>query len=250
MKKLFLSFLLTMLLCMTGETAFAADISAKNDDGVTIYYLFINDSTELAVTYTGIAYTSDKLPFENNYTGKVVIPESVTYNGKTYSVTSIGNGAFYGCTDLTSVTIPNSVTTIKGQVKWISGYMGGTYPAAFEGCTSLKSIRIPDSVTEIEQYTFTGCSNLTSIIIGNDVASIDKNAFSGTGWYNKQPNGILYFGNWLLGYKGGMPIGAVSILEGTTRMANNAFSGCVNLTSVTIPNSMTNIGSGAFSGCI
>jgi hypothetical protein len=89
MKKLFL---MTMLLCMTGVSAFAHDIEVKNDDGVTIYYVWINNDTELAVSFRG----SD-VDDSYAYSGNVVIPSSVTYNGNTYSVTRIGGGAFYGC---------------------------------------------------------------------------------------------------------------------------------------------------------
>ena len=93
------------------------------------------------------------------------IPETVTYQGITYSVTSIGYGSFYSCGDLTSVTIPNSVTSI------------GDY--AFYGCSSLTSIDIPNSVTSIGEEAFSFCSSLTSANIGNGVTSIGEDAFFG-----------------------------------------------------------------------
>jgi hypothetical protein len=99
---------------MFGIKLFAHDISVKNAEGVTIYYVWTNHETELAVSYRGNSYNS------NEYSGSVTIPESVEYNGKTYKVTSIGNFAFNDCSGLTSITIPNSVTTI--------GY------SAFSGC--------------------------------------------------------------------------------------------------------------------
>ena len=108
MKQLNITFLLTMLMSMIGIQAFAHDIEVANADGVTIYYSYTNNSTELAVTYRGSSYDS----YDNEYSGNVVIPETVTYNGKTYSVTSIGRYAFWNCTGLTEVTIPNSVTII------------------------------------------------------------------------------------------------------------------------------------------
>lgn len=90
--------LFTLLISMVGVKSFA--FSAKNEYGKLIYYRFINDKTELAVD-------------RGSYSGKIAIPEFVTYNGKTYPVTCIGNAAFTECSDLTSVTIPNSVTTIE-----------------------------------------------------------------------------------------------------------------------------------------
>ena len=94
----------------------------------------------------------------------VVIPSSVTNNGTTYSVTSIGEWAFENCNGLTSVTIPNSVTSI--------GYM------AFAGCSGLTSVTIPNSVTSIGGVAFYKCSGLTSVTIPNSVTSIGEGAFS------------------------------------------------------------------------
>ena len=93
MKQRNMTFLLTMLLSMMSFEAFAHDIEVPNSDGVTIYYTFENNNTELAVSYRGSSCTS----YSERYSGNVVIPESVTYNGKTYPVTSIGSNAFYGC---------------------------------------------------------------------------------------------------------------------------------------------------------
>ena len=98
-------------------------------------------------------------------TGDVVIPASVTYNEKEYSVTSIGNDAFEHCSSLTSITIPEGVTSI------------GNY--AFYGCSSLTSISLPEAVTSIGEYAFDYCSSLASITLPEGVTSIESYAFSG-----------------------------------------------------------------------
>ena len=155
MKKQLLLFVAMMLPLV----ASAYDIEVKNADGVTIYYNYTNDGAELAVTFCGTYYTD----YPDEYTGKVVVPEEVTYMEKTRKVTSIGDYTFAYCTNLTSVTIPNTVTSI------------GEY--AFYWCTGLTSISIPNSVTSIGEFAFDNCSGLTSITIPNSVTSISNAAF-------------------------------------------------------------------------
>ena len=145
MKKLNMTFLLTALLSIVGTRALAHDIAVSNADGVTIYYVWTNDRTELAVSYRWGSYDS----YSNEYYGAVNIPDSVTYEGKNYPVTSIGGCAFRDCSGLTSVTIPGSVTSIG--------------LSAFYNCSGLTSVTIPNSVTSIVDWAFYGCSGLTSV---------------------------------------------------------------------------------------
>ena len=148
----------------------------------------------------------------SNYSGKVVIPESVEYEGAAYSVTSIEDYAFNSCSRLTSVTIGNSVTSI------------GDY--AFYHCYGLTSVTIPNSVTSIGDYAFYKCSGLTSATIGNSVTSIGNSAFYGC-------SGLT----------------SATIGNSVTSIGDYAFYSCYGLTSVTIPNSVTSIGSYAFYDC-
>ena len=220
MKRNNLLILLSVLLSMKGIEVSAYDIEVKNDDGVTIYYDYnFSNSTQLIVTYRKDKNNSSA------YTGTVAIPETVTYNGKTLSVTSIGNWAFGSCYGLTSVIIPNSVTSIGSR--------------AFAECSGLTSITIPNSVTSIGSYgdyAFYGCSSLTSITVeeGNTVYDSRNNC---NAIIKTKSNSII------LGCKNTM------IPNSVTRIGSGAFSGCSGLTSITIPNSVTNIDDDAFKNC-
>ena len=162
--------------------------------------------------------------------GKVIIP--ATHSGM--PVTKIASSAFYN-TAITSVTIPNSVTTIESsafrdcanltsvtfapasKVATIGGY-------AFYGCTKLTSVTIPNSVTSIGATAFRGCTSLTSVTIGNGVASIGSDAFY-------QCAGLI----------------SITIPDSVTSIGSTAFGGCTGLTSVTIGNGVTSLTGFSFS---
>ena len=126
-------------------------VAVKEFEAYGIRYLIGENNTVSVTSKTG------------KYTGAVVISSQVTYNGKNYTVTSIGSSAFEGCTGMTSVTIPSSVTTIGG--------------AAFYMCTGLTTVDIPNGVKTIGEGAFSKCESLTSVTIPGSVTSIGKNAF-------------------------------------------------------------------------
>ena len=169
------------------------------------------------------------------YSGAVVIPASVNYNGKMYYVTSIGYAAFYGCRGLTSVTIPNSVTSIG---EW-----------ALRECSSLNSITIPNSVTSIGNMVFYGCSGLTSVTIPNSVTSIGSGAFSGCSGLTSItiPNSVTSIGG--SAFYGCSGLTSITIPNSVTSIGTQVFYGCSGLTSITIPENVTSISNNAFSGC-
>lgn len=192
---------------------------------------FNKRGNEVIVTYRGASWNS----YTNEYSGNVIIPSSVTFNGTTYLVASIGDFAFRNCEDISNITIPNTITTI--------GY------SALSGCTGLTSIDLPNSVTRIERYAFEGCNNLLNIEIPNSVRIIERDAFKNTAWYNNQEDGLVYAGLVAYKYKGTMSYSnTILIKEGTISIAESAFSQCDFLANIEIPNSVIFIGGDAFYG--
>ena len=151
------------------------------------------------------------------------------------SVTSIGLWAFEGCSGLTSLIIPSSVTSIeRSAFKDCSGLTSLTIPSSvteigksvFEGCSGLTSLTIPSSVTEIGESAFEGCSGLTSLTIPSCVTEIGESAFKGC-------SGLT----------------SLIIPSSVTSIGSYVFENCSGLTSITIPSSVTEIGGAAFKGC-
>ena len=158
--------------------------------------------------------TSITIPFVES-TFAFIFGGSVPSTLKTVVVTggsTVVERAFSDCTSLTSIVIPNSVTSIGDS--------------AFSDCTGLTSITIPDSVTNISGAAFRNCTGLTSITIPNGVTSISGYAFSGC-----------------------TSLTNITLPDSVTRIGSFAFSDCTSLTSIVIPNSITSIDSYAFSGC-
>ena len=229
-------------------------LATAHDFEVDGIYYNINGNVA-TVTYKG----SYETEYTNEYSGFVVIPTTVTYNGTTYPVTSIGFAAFEDCTGLTSIDIPNSVTSIGGWAfSRCTGLTSIDIPnsvtsisiGTFRYCSGLTGIGIPNSVTKIGDYAFEGCTRLTSVNIPNSVSYVGFCAFYNTAWYNKQPSGLVYAGMVAYNYKGTMPSGtSITLKEGTLGITCCAFRYCSGLTSIVIPNSVTRIGEEAFNGC-
>ena len=249
MKKQLLLFAMILLPLV----ASAHDIEVKNADGKTIYYNYINDGKELEVTFRGSSYGSNS----KDYQGNVVIPEEVTYMGRTRKVIRIGGSAFYDCKDLTSVNIPNSVTAIVSCAfegcknltsVSISNRLESIGGKAFSGCISLSSFDIPNSVTIIESSAFEHCQSLNSIIIPDGITEIDYGTFSCCRGLTSItiPSSVTKIG--VDAFELCTSLKSVSIPNTVTTIGGGAFYGCVGLTSITIPQNVTSIGYNAFDG--
>lgn len=194
-----LTVIVGLLVCVS------ASASAFESDGIYYNILSSTDKT-VGVTYRGSSYNA----YSNEYTGQVSIPSEVTYNGITYSVTSIGSYAFYNCSGLTEVTIPNSVTSI------------GSY--AFYDCSGLTEVTIPNSVTSIGDYAFYECP-LYSVTIGSGVLSIGEDSFGYdySDYSYKKPTKTIWLTN--------TPPKGYSYASGTVNyVANDLYTSLSNVT--------------------
>ena len=209
--------------------------------------------------------------------------EAIDKSLSTYTIKEgtkwIGYNAFYNCTSLTSITIPNSVTSIErdafygcsglpvfDNIRYADTYLIGavdkslsTYAIkegtkwigsqAFKNCTRLTSVTIPNSVISIGENAFSSCSSLTSVTIPNSIISIGEYAFMNC---KKMlaltiPNSVTSIGAET--FSGCTSLSSITIPNSVTSIGKYAFYSCTNLTSVTIPNSVTSIGGSAFYGC-
>ena len=246
-KKLF-----TLLFAIVASVGamFARDyVLVQIDD---LYYNLDEENGTAEVTYK--SYSSIYLYNRGWNISTAVIPASISYNTVIYSVTSIGECAFFGCTSLTSVTIPNSVTSIGD--------------GAFFGCTSLTSVTIPNSVTSIGSSAFLSVPNIMydGIATGARWGAKCLNGYA-EGWlvYSDNsktnivacstaatgtieiPNSVTSIGDGVFQNCSGLT--SIILPDGLTSIGEEAFNACFSLTSIILPDGLTSIGTGAFSAC-
>ena len=247
-----------------------------------------------AVEVDGIYYNLDETAMtaevtsgSTKYSGAVTIPSTITYGGITYSVTSIGRRAFYGCSGLTSVLIPYSMKSIgtdafrecvnlcKVIVPSISTWCDISFLNIYSNPlfyahriysdenTEITELIIPTFVERVNDYAFYGCTGLTSIIKSGFLTPVEphgtgynysfkigKSAFEGCA--NLSSIEILSHIRKIddKAFYGCSRLTSITIPNKVKIIGNSSFQGCTGLTSVTIPNSVTSIGSSAFAGCI
>ena len=210
MKKLLLLFAVTLLsFCASAQTVLID----------RIYYEL--NSTDKTAKVTG----NPKNYYGNSYSGNVVIPQSVTYHDIIYDVICIGYKAFYNCTKLTKISIPNSIAIIEGE--------------AFCNCSELTKISIPNSIVNIEGKAFSDCTNLTSVNI-TDIGSWCRISFDGV---NSNP--LAYAHHLLIDDK---EVIDLTIPDSVESISPYAFYGCSELSSVTLSNNVKTVGQSAFCG--
>lgn len=209
MKRILFFFIAFVTIFQTASAYYSFYANAPT--GQRIYYKIMGENVS-------VCCPGELIPFSpwggyTKPTGNLTIPSSVTYNGTTYSVTEIGQDAFYGCVGLSSVIIPNTVTLIRLD--------------AFLDCSGLTSVTIGNSVTTIGIGAFMNCSNLTSLTIPNSVTQINNRAFMNC-------TGLT----------------SLTIGNSVTIICEDAFRKCTSLTSLTIPNSVLTIEQCSFDSCI
>lgn len=204
------------MLCALALIGQVAHALTYNIEGV---YYYVPENEENAVWVSSAT--------NHKYKGDIVIPEVITADGKTYTVTAIASYAFDGCTDLHSISIPKTVTKIMGY--------------AFRNCTNLDKVYITDLARWCEiDFAFDDGTNplyyahnlyingklAESIAIPNSVATISSYTFDGC-----------------------TSLKSVTLPQGVTEISAGAFRRCTNLSSINIPNGVKTIGGGAFRGC-
>ena len=209
---------MVFLLLFSTSLCWAQDLSHRSDYALAydfvsdnILYRYNTDGVSVSVTYMRSTWSQRRYNIKNSYTGDVVVPAEVTYEGVTYPVTAVDEYAFQQCSGLTSVQLPASITKIG--------------VCAFYYSTSLKSVNIPDAVTDIGDWAFQRS--------GIETATI--------------PKGILELKSAV--FSGCQALKTVTLPEGLTQIGTSTFQDCKSLEAVTLPNSLTHIGNLAFSGC-
>ena len=218
-----------LALCLLALPAGAAETDSGTCGSDAVWVL--EDDGTLTISGTGKmkdwTYATN-VPW---YDYRETITEVVIEEG----ITSIGDGAFYGCTALADISIPDSVTVIGDS--------------AFRDCSSLTEITLPEGATELGYRAFYGCSSLTGISIPESVSSIGSSAFAYCSSLTEItiPEGITE----LLSatFDGCTSLKSVTIPASVTAIEKNTFRDCSALESITLPDSLTSLEYGIFVGC-
>ena len=172
---------------------------------------------------------------KNDYSGDIIIPETVTYNNITYKVTSLGEDCFEDCSSLTSINLPSSITSL------------GSY--CFSGCSSLTSIELPSGITSFGRRCFFNCGNLKSVYLADGITSLGESCFE---WCSSLtsinlPSGITSLGESC--FDGCSSLTSINLPSSITSLGNFCFQNCSSLTSIELPSNITSLGASCFRYC-
>ena len=177
--------------------------NANDFESNGIYYN-IKSSTDLTVE---VSHNG-----EGTYSGDVIIPEQVEYNGKTLSVVAVGERAFFNCPNLTSVSLGNNIEEIGDR--------------AFVYCSGLNGISLSGKIKSIGTYAFSDCTGFSSFMIPGNIETINDYAFSNCTGINN-----------------------LTIEDGVKTIGRNVFYGCTGLSKVSIPSTVESIDASCFANC-
>lgn len=231
--------LLALIISITSLSAEAYDFSVQNDDGSTIYYNICGSDAQ-------VTFEKQFVPSES-YSSCLKVPSSVTYNGITYSVTSIGRLAFFA-SPIESIMLPETISAIEDF--------------AFAGCDHLLSVELPCNLLSLGKNVFDGCISLSDFKVANSNAAY--RAISGVVYdksgkslivypQGREDEGIISPATETVAdeaFYGCIFMSHVSIPDGVKSIGNNSFYFCNGLSSISLPASITSIGKAAFADCI
>ncbi len=226
--------ILTILVCLVAANAVEAfDFSALAPTGQRIYFTKL-DANQVKV----VAPSSNSWGNYDTPAGTLTIPSSVSHDGNTFTVKEIDKMAFQQCYQLTSVTIPGSVSTIGLR--------------AFANDTALTTLTLQEGVQRIDMMAFSGCSSLNNISLPSSITRIAISAFESTAYYldsdNWNSHYTLTLGQWVI-KEGNLYEDTVRIVEGIVGVANSAFLSCGKIPKVVFPSTIKYLGEGTFHEC-
>lgn len=231
------------------------DFSAVCSTGQTLYYTITSDT----VPYT-VKVDAPQHGYGSSISGSLSIPATVSHEGVDYTVTATDRGTFYGCSNLTDVTLPNTMTSIREYT--------------FFECTRLNTVTLSNSLDSIQPHAFEECSALSELTLPNTIRYIGASAFAHCAAIQGHlviPNSVTYLGESSFYHCSGLTgltlsnsltvledhiftecsniAGTLNIPEGVTSIGVETFCGCHHLNRVNLPESLTFIHTGAFEGC-
>ena len=220
------------------------------------------DGGKRDIVLNGIKYrlypSKNAKVLKNDYSGYIVIPETVTINNITYKVKSLERECFKGCSSLTSINLPSSITSLGDYCfSGCSNLTSINLPSSitslgfwcFESCSSLASIELPSSITSLEPGCFNNCSSLTSINLPSSITSLGYSCFRGCSSLAsiELPSSITSLGEFC--FQNCSSLTSINLPSSITSLEYKCFYNCSSLASINLPSSITSLGENCFEKC-